>query len=90
MALALYHSNWWIGREPRYVAAFQLTVRLLCMPFDLFHEALEAALGRPVWTHEMGANWGGLLDELRGDGPVPRMEDILALLPADKTIVMEL
>lgn len=88
-AIALYQSSWWVGREPRYVAAFQLAVKLGVMPFDLFHQALESALGRPVWTHELGLNRQGLINELLGIGPVPMMEDILALLPAGKTFLVE-
>ena len=32
--------------------AFQLYEERLCMPFPLFHKAVEEALGRPVYTHE--------------------------------------
>ena len=34
------------------IVAFQLYEERLCMPFPLFHKAVEEALGRPVYTHE--------------------------------------
>ncbi|HET9893260.1 MAG TPA: hypothetical protein VFQ42_22470 [Mycobacterium sp.] len=81
-AIALANAGWWRNREPREVALFQMHVKRLCMPFDVFHAALESALGRPVWTHELGLDWDGLLAELRGDRPAPSFEDILGLLGA--------
>ena len=41
-------------------AKFQIEQKLLCMPFDIFHEAIEKTLGRPVYTHEFGLNMEGL------------------------------
>ena len=45
-------AKWWIGLDDRTVALAQLRQSLLCMPFDLFHKAVEGAAGVPVWTHE--------------------------------------
>lgn len=33
--------------------------------FDKVHARIESLLGRPVWTHEMGLNWDGLVEEVR-------------------------
>jgi len=51
-AIKLAESNWWENKTPEEIVAFQLYEGKLCMPFDKFHEAVEKALKRPVWTHE--------------------------------------
>ncbi len=59
------------------------------MPFDVFHKAIEEALGRPVWTHEFGLNWDGLWLELMGEADRPsNLADILALIPEDKRVLV--
>jgi hypothetical protein len=75
-AIALYESGFW--KDMAYVerAKFQIMEERLCMPFDVFHEAISKALGRPVWTHEFGLNRGGLIKELF-DGAPPRALRIL-------------
>lgn len=88
-AIALGTSGWWVGRPAREVALFQMEAQLLCMPFNAFHEAIEKALDRPVFTHEMGLNWEGLKAELEGNGPAPTFDEILALLGDRPTIVVQ-
>ena len=56
--------RWYEGKSPEEIVSFQLYEKRLCMPFDKFHEAVEAALGRPVWTHEFGVK-DRLQDEYR-------------------------
>lgn len=87
-AISLVNSGFWEAMSYRDRAEFQLFARRLCMPFNVFHEALEKALGRPVWTHEMGMNWEGLISELRGEKPAPTMQEILGLIPAEKRIIL--
>lgn len=88
-AVAMYEGGWWIGMAARDIAMFQLHERLLCMPFDAFHRAVEKALGRPVYTHEFGLDMDGLRRELLGDRPAPTFEEILDLLPAEKRVVID-
>lgn len=87
-AIELAKSNWWAGKPAREVAMFQLFEENLCMPFGEFHEAVEKALGRSVWTHEFGLNLEGLRKELLGDASPPTMEQILDLIPADKRMIV--
>ena len=61
-AIRMAQSNWWTGMSPRDIAMFQLHEPLLCMPFEVFHDAVEKALGRSVWRHEFAK-----ADELRGE-----------------------
>lgn len=86
-AKALYESKFWEGMTPQAIAEFQLYQPRLCMPFQVFHKAVETTLGRPVWTHEFA--FADLLKaELRGDRPPPTLAEILDLVPADKRILL--
>ncbi len=62
-AIHLYESKWWLDRTAREICDVQLFTVELCMPFALFHEAIEACIGRPVYTHEFGLNVKGIIDE---------------------------
>ena len=83
-AIALYESGWWVGRSAREVAKFQLFTRELCLPFELFREALETALGRSVWVHELGFDTDGIIHEFLGERDAPTLEEILGLIPTEK------
>lgn len=87
-AVALFEARHWEGMTMRERAEFQLFTDELTMPFDVFHEALEAALGRPVWTHELGLNRDGLAHELRGEQDSPTFEEVMNLIPEDKRVVV--
>jgi hypothetical protein len=65
-ALRKAKSGWWERQSAREIVAFQLYEQRLCMPFPLFHKAVEEALGRSVWTHEFGLNLEGLKAEFEG------------------------
>lgn len=88
-ALDLYASEFWEEMTFHDRAKFQLFEERLCMPFTVFHEAVEAALGRPVFTHEF-AGPEALQKELMGESPAPTFEQILDLIPKDKLIVLGL
>ena len=87
-ALALIETKWWEGKTDREVAEFQMSTAELCMPFDLFHKAIEKALGRPVFTHEFGMNFDGIWDELFHGGKAPTFEEVMNMIPEDKRIVV--
>lgn len=87
-AIQLSESNFWEGMTFEERAKFQLFEPLLCMPFDVFHEAVEKALGRPVWTHEFGFNVEGLRKELLKEAQAPTMADIINMIPADKRVIV--
>ena len=69
-------------------AKFQMSHGLYCMPFSVFHEAVEKTLGRPVYTHEFALNWHGIKSELFDGAEPPSMTEILEMLPEDKTTVV--
>lgn len=90
-AIALYKSEWWKGRPAKEVALFQLTTIQLCMPFGEFHRVLGEALQRKVCDHELALNDEGLYRELIiGETERPSFEDILALLPPEKIVAIDL
>lgn len=87
-AKAFFDTGAWQRMTARERAVFQIEQDRLCMPFGEFHKAIEEALGRPVWTHEFGLNRDGLRAELAGKAKAPTFAEILAMLPAEKTIVV--
>lgn len=88
-AIELYDSNWWGGLSYQEIAGFQLFTAELCCPFDVFHEAVEKSLGRPVFTHEFKLNYWGICEEFLGEREQPTLEEVLNLIPEDKRIVLE-
>jgi len=88
-AIALAESGFWETLNYRERAEFQMVVRELSMPFEAFHEALEKALDRPVWTHELGLNFDGIWDELFHGKAAPSMQEIIDLIPEDKRILYD-
>jgi hypothetical protein len=87
-AIDLYDSNFWETMSYRERAIFQMNEPRLCMPFDVFHEAMEKTLERSIFTHEFGFNYDGLLKELMNGAPAPSFEDIIGLIPEEKRIVL--
>lgn len=51
-AKAKYDSKFWEHLTATEIVDFQLFEERLCMPFEVFHKAVENVLGRPVWAHE--------------------------------------
>jgi len=83
----LYESKFWEKMDFLSRAKFQLFEERLCMPFAIFHEAVEKSLGRSVWTHEF-AYPESLRRELIGDKDAPTMDEIINLIPEEKRIVV--
>lgn len=51
-AIACFQNEHWKEWGLLTRALFQLHQEFLCMPFSVFHEAVEKTLGRPVFAHE--------------------------------------
>ena len=86
-AKVLYLSGFWKHLTDYEKAKFQLFEDRLCMPFDVFHEAVEKTLKRPVFTHEF-ARPEALRNEFNGGRPAPTMEEIINLIPEQKRIIV--
>jgi hypothetical protein len=87
-AIALHDTQWWIGKTHREIAEKQLFTKELCLPFGVFHEAVEKSLGRPVFTHEFGMNYDGICREFLGDGKPPTLQEIVAMIPEEKRLLV--
>ena len=87
-AIRLYESGFWRTMTYKDRAVFQMFEPLLCMPFDVFHEAVEKTLDRPVSTHEFGLANEELKLELLGERPAPSLGDIINLIPKDKRLII--
>lgn len=72
------------------IVRFQLFQKLMCMPFSVFHEAIEKVLDRPVYTHEFGLNYDGLVKEYLGEQDPPTLEEIINLIPEEKRLIINL
>lgn len=82
-AQALFASRFWGRLSARDRAFFQIHEERLCMPFAVFRDALEEALGHPVFDATLVVHLEGLRAELRGGAPAPTSAEILAMIPAD-------
>ena len=51
-AVDLYTSGKWETMSHMEIVKTQLYTERLFVPFDVFHEAVETVLERPVYTHE--------------------------------------
>jgi hypothetical protein len=90
-AIALAESKWWEGKSARDIAMFQIFAAdcIMCMPFDLLLKAVSEALGRPVFNVEFTSKGvERLKTELLTGGPAPTMDDILALIPEEKRVIL--
>ena len=86
-AIKIFESGLWRDMTDEQIVKFQLFQKRLCMPFDVFHGAMTNVLGREIWTHEF-ANSENLEKEYLGGKPAPSFDEILALIPAGKAIVI--
>lgn len=88
-AIAFGENKCYENMTYRQIAEFQMEQDRLCMPFDVFHKAIEKTLGRPVFTHEF-AFPDELKKELYGEKEPPTFEEIRALIPEEKLILIKL
>jgi hypothetical protein len=78
------YENW----SDREKVAAMLYGKLVCMPFDVFHAAIERVLDRPVFTHEFGYNFDGIVKEFEGTGKKPNLEEVIEMIPEEKRIII--
>ena len=87
-AIELAESKFWEKMSHREIAEFQIMEEKLCMPFAIFHEAIEKTLSRPVFTHEFGLNLQSIKDELFNGKQHPTLEQIILLIPESKRMIV--
>ena len=87
-AIRIYDTREYEEWNDREKVAAMLYGRLLCMPFEVFHAAIERVLKRPVYTHELGLNWKGIVKEFEGIGKKPTIGEIINLIPEEKKLLI--
>ena len=87
-AIEFYQSGIWKDWDNEKIVRFQLFQKLLCVDFSRFHEAIEDVLGRPIYTHEFGLNYKGLIEEYLGLREAPTFQEIIEMIPEDKRIIL--
>ena len=88
-AIAFANSDVWQGWTAEQIVQLVLFQKKLCIPFDKFHEAITEVLGRPVYSHEFACR-DLIVEEYLGVRPIPTLQEILDLIPADKRIIIGL
>jgi hypothetical protein len=89
-AIALAKTEFWKDMTHRQIAEFQMMEEKACMPFSVFHEAMEKTIGRPIWIHEFVFSHKDLKVELFEGKAPPTMEEIINLIPAEKRIIIQM
>ncbi len=88
-ALALIETRFWEDMSDRDIAVFQLWEDRLCMPFDVFHDAVCKTLGSQMWDLSLAMHRNGikrlLLKKIQRKSLA--REDILALIPESKRVL---
>ena len=88
-AITFFENKCYEGMTYRQIAEFQVEQDRLCMPFNVFHEAIEKTLGRPVFTHEFAFR-DEIRKELYGEKEPPTFKEICNLIPEEKLILLKL
>ena len=88
-AIAFAESGAWQNMNDEQIVRFQLFQDMLCMPFARFHEAISKVLDRDVYTHEFAYSEQLKLEYL-GAKLAPTFDEIIALIPEDKRIIIGL
>lgn len=89
-AIAFAASGEWKNWTDEQIVRLQLFQERMCVDFNRFHEAITNVLGRPVFTHEFGLNYEGIVMEYLGEKEPPTLDEIINLVPEDKRIVIGL
>ena len=88
-AIAFAESGDWKSWNAEQIVELQLFQERLCLPFDIFHEAIEKVLGRPVSTHEFASsNIENLRAEYAEMRRAPTMREIIELIPEENRIII--
>lgn len=88
-AILFSESQIWDDWSHDEIVKLQLFQDKLCVPFSKFHEAIEKVLDRPVYTHEFGLNYNGIVKEYLGEKEKPTFEEIINLIPEKKRIIFK-
>jgi len=63
-AVEFHDSLQWQTMSYQELAKFQINQKHLCMPWDVFHEAVEKTIGYPVYSHEFATNFESIKSKI--------------------------
>lgn len=86
-SIRIVESGLWKNWTSEEKVKFQLYQNCLAMPFGEFMLALSEVLGRDVFTHEM-ASVSNIRAEYEKRKPAPTFDEIVALFPSDKLLII--
>lgn len=86
-AVKFYDSGVWREMTQEQICKMQLFQDRLCVPFDVFHEAVTNVLGRDVYTCEFAFR-SDLQKEFLGEKQAPTLEEIVALIPNGSDVIV--
>lgn len=89
-AIAMYDAKWHEGKTHREIAEHQMEVAELCVPFAIFHEAVEKTIGRPVFAHEFGLTPHLLWNEIFHASTGLTLTESMNLTPEGKRLILEI
>ena len=88
-AVCFSNSQWYLGKTAEEISAMQLFEPKLIVPkFDIFHEAMEKALGIPVQTIEFGLGLDYLKRQFKEK--VPNADELIEKMQAEKQAFVKL
>ena len=87
-AIKFAESGIWKEWSDEEIVLFQLFQKKLCMDFSRFHQAMEKVLNRPVYSHEFGLNYDGLVKEFLGEKSEPTIDEIINMIPEEKRLLI--
>lgn len=88
-AVRFSDSQWYLGKTAEEISAMQLFEPKLIVPkFDIFHEAMEKALGIPVQTIEFGLGLDYLKKQFKEK--VPNADELIEKMQAEKQAFVKL
>ena len=88
-AIRFGESGVWREWTDLQIVRLQLFQDCLCVPLDIYYAAIKRVLHRPVLSHEFSTpNIEALRAECLGDKPSPTWEEIIALIPPEKRIIV--
>lgn len=78
-AIRIYESRVWKDMTDEQIVKLQLFQKMISVPFQRYHEALENVLGRRIFTSEFD-NSESLVKEYLSLNPEPGFEEVRTFL----------
>ena len=78
-AIKLSETEFWLDMSKTDIAKFQFNQECLCMPFHIFHAAVEQTVGYSVFTHEFATRYEELKEAINKSG-MPDFKKIFELV----------